>query len=915
MRPEDAYIQSKIPILPPQFRPVIEMDDGTLSNAGLNTLYRDVALVNKELKWQNETPFIPETLGAGAPGPDTLRQNLYDGVKALAGIGEPIAYYPGSRKPKGFVEQIKGPPAKKGFFQYNVLRRRQEPVGRGTIIPEPKLGLDEVGLPEEMAWTIFEPFVMRRLVSQSGISAIDASKEIENRTQSARAALEAEMAERPVLLNRAPSLHKFSIMAFKPQITEGRAIKIPPLVVKGFGADFDGDTMTVHVPVLQDAVDEAHRMLPSKNLYNPGSGAVMIQPQNEAALGLFLMSRDPGKRQEILNALPEGMRDKYKETILNKNGLRSMMEDLASSAPKDFGRVVDKLKAMGDEHTYQTGFTVGLKDLIPNIPERQQIFDATRNALSKIPTGTSVGREKAVALIQQADTDLKDAIDKRLGEQGNNLHLMVSSGSRGSPDQLKQIVSAPMLVDDHKGRKQPIPIMRSFSEGLPLSDYWSTLYGARAAATDKQLQTSKPGAFNKDIMAASITNVISEDDCHTTDGIDMPVEGMGSQDLSERFLAKDVRVGGTIIAHAGDQVTSSLLNTLRDRKVEDVKVRSPLTCRAPKGTCAKCYGLTENGSLPTIGTNVGAIAGQSLSEPLTQMTLRTIHGGGVSGSRTAVSGYEKVDKLFKMHQLKQGKATLAEEDGKITKIEDAVGGKNVYIGDSPDPHFIEKDLWEDGKLRVGGTVEKGDILSGGIVQPQELVRLKGMLPAQEYISDQIHDAFDKQGVKLKRKVVETVVRSVGNTTKILDPGGSTFIPGDVAPWTVVEDYNNSSLGDIPVDDSLGHTLLEDVPGAKKGEPISDRVKLLMQRLGKSKVTVGPKRIEHEPFLSGIQEVPFLRKDWMSQMGYRNIKDTIISGASEAWDSDLHGYAPVPGFAYGAEFGDAPGGRSKKEGVY
>lgn len=920
-RPEDVYVQSKIPVLPPQFRPVIEMDDGTLSNAGLNTLYRDTALVNNELKWHNDQQFIPDSMTS------EVRQNLYDGMKALAGIGNPIAYYPGSRRPKGVIEQIKGEPAKRGFYQYNILRRRQEPVGRGTIIPEPKLGVDEVGLPEEMAWKIFEPFIMRRLVTNSGLSPIDASKEVEARSSNARSALEAEMKDRPVILNRAPSLHKFSLMAFKPQLTDGRAIKIPPLVVKGFGADFDGDTMTVHVPVLPDAVKEAHGMLPSKNLYNPGTGGVMIQPQNEAALGLFMMSSDPTKRGEVLSVLPPELQAKYKDRVLNKKGLSDLMQDLAAAAPHDYGKVVDKLKMMGDEHTYQSGFTVGLKDLLPNVPEKDKIFEETRKKIYDMKVDTPQGREKAVQLISAANDEVKKILDKRLTEQGNNFHLMVRSGARGNIDQLKQIVSAPVLVDDHKGRPQPVPVLRSFAEGLPLSDYWSTLYGARAAAVDKQLQTSAPGAFNKDIMATSITTVVTHDPHgdEDHDGIRLPLK-TNDRDLTDRFLAENIKVGNTVLAHAGDQVSTQLLNTLRDRGVEDIKVRSPLTSRAPKGIYPKDYGLSENGQLPGIGTNVGAIAGQALSEPLTQMTLRTFHSGGVSGTRGAISGYEKIDKLFKMHQIKQGKATLAQRDGKVTKVEDLVGGKNVYLdtdGKDDAPHFIPKDLWEDGKIKVGTKVEAGQILSGGIVQPQELVKLKvnklgtreGMLEAQNYIVDQIHDAYHKQGVPIKRKVVETVVRSVGNTTKILDPGDSTFIPGEVAPWTEVEAYNKTKHGEVHLDDSLGHTLLEDLPGLKKGEPITDRVKSLLERMGKQKVTVGPKAIVHEPFLAGIERIPILRKDWMSQMGYQNLKDAIVGGAAEAHESDLHGFAPVPAFAYGAEFGEAPGNKSTKEGVY
>jgi len=908
LRPEDAYIQTKIPVLPPQFRPVIELEGGQLSNPGVNTLYRDVGLINNELEWQKTVPYLTDEIKA------ELREDLYNGTKAVAGLGDPIFRYPQKRSPKGLITQITGAPksGKEGMFIKKVLKRNQDLVGRGTIIPEPKLGLDEVGLPEEMSWNLFEPFVTRRLVNSAGKSPLMAAEEVRKRTPVAKAALEAEMAERPVLLNRAPSLHKFSIMAFKPRLTDGKAIKIPPLVVKGFNADFDGDAMTVHVPVLTEAVQEAERMLPSNNLFNPGTGGIMTQPQNEAALGLYMMSKDPQKSESIIKELPKPLQEKYRGVELNKKNLGNLMKDMAEVAPREHGKVIDKLKAMGDEHTYKTGFSVGINDLTPAIPERDKIFKKTEQSIAKLKLSDPKGVERAREILDKANGELEEAMKKRLGEQDNNFDLMVRSGARGNITQLKQIVSSPFMVPDHKGDPIPLPVTRSFAQGLKFSDYWNTLYGARTVATEKQLQTSVPGAFNKDIMAASITNVVADSDCKTSKGLEI---GIDSPDVEDRFLAKDVSVNGTIIARAGNPVTPGLLNTMRERHVGKVEVRSPLTCKLPKGTCAKCYGLTENGQLPAIGDNIGAISGQALSEPLTQMTLRTFHSGGVSQARGVATGYDKIDKLLKMQKIKRGKATLAQVSGKVESVKEAPGGtgKNVKIGKTT--HFIPNELWEPSMVRTGKSVEKGDILSAGLAQPNELADLKGMLPAQEYISSQVQDAYQKQGVPIKRRAVETVLRAVGNTTKVLDPGDSGFLPGDIAPYTAVEDFNNKSLGKKMIEEALGHRLQEDMPGVKKGTVITERVKNILERAGISKVEVGPKPIDHQPFLSGIQRAPLMRDDWMSQMGYQYLKDAIIEGAGSAGESDIHGYSPIPAFAYGAEFGDEPAGLSKKKGVY
>lgn len=914
LRPEEAYVLTKVPIIPPVFRPVVELQDGTLANPGINTLYRDLGLVNNELKWQNKTPYIGDGLK------QDLRRDLYKSVKAISGVNnpKPIAYYQKSRSPQGFVEQIKGKDSpKSGFFIGNVLRRQQNLVGRGTIIPDPKLGVDEVGLPEEMSWSLFEPFVMRRLVNQSYMDPNEASEEIEKRSPLAKSHLEQEMAERPVFLNRAPSLHKFSILSFKPRMVDGKAIKIPPTVVTGFNADFDGDAMTVHVPILEDAVKEANNMLPSNNLYNPGTGRIMLLPKNEAALGIYTMSKTPEGQEQIAAVLPQEAKKKWGGKVIGKNQLSSMLADVANEIPMEHGKVIDKLKAMGDEHTYRTGFTIGMKDLVPDIPEKDGIVKILKDASRKVNLSKPGDREKMTKLLNKADEELETAINKRLGEQGNSFHMMVQSGARGNMTQLKQIVSAPLVVNDHRGQVQMNPVTEPFSKGLPFSDYWRTLYGARQSVVDAQLQVSQPGAFNKDIMASSITNVIAKDDCGVKRGVTLnmkdPKGGVRYGDLEDRFLARDVKVNGSVIARGGDPVSSSLIDTLIDRKVDSLEVRSPTTCLLPEGTCSKCYGLNEFGNLPSIGDNIGATAGQSLSEPLTQMTLRSFHMGGVGP--TAISGYEKVDKLFKMHEIKRGKATLATKSGIVENIKDAPGkaGKIVTLGG--EEHYIEKGLWNPQKIRKGTKLTPGDIMSDGLVQPKELVKYKGMLAAQNYISSQVQEAYESQGIPMKRRNIEAVVRSVGNTTKVLDPGDSEFTYGDVAPWTVVNHYNNKSLGKMSIQDSVGHVLKEKIPGLREGSVIDEKSKTLLERSGISQVEVGPKLIRHAPFLSGVERLPMMRDDWMAQMGYRDLASAIVGGAANVSESDLHGYSPIPSFAYGAEFGADPEGQSEIKGVY
>lgn len=387
----------------------------------------------------------------------------------------------------------------------------------------------------------------------------------------------------------------------------------------------------------------------------------------------------------------------------------------------------------------------------------------------------------------------------------------------------------------------------------------------------------------------------------TKDGIDMEIDDTDAQD---RILSEDIKVGSRTIARAGDVVTANLVGKARQNRIKKIRVRSPVTCKMPKGTCSKCYGLDIDGRLPAIGDNIGAIAGQSLTEPLTQMVLRSMHHGGVAGAQK-LTGYEKIDKLVRMPKVIVGKATLAERDGKVTSIESApAGGKNVFIGDSK--HFVSPG--NPLKVRLGAKVKKGDPLSQGLIQPRELVQLKGMRSAQEYIVDELTNAYRETGVDLKKKNVEAVVRSLTDTTRVLDGGDSTHLYGDIIPFTAAEAFNQSAAGKVSIEEAMGKPLFKDHGPVKAGTKVGKRVAKILENLGHTEVSIGPDPIIHEPFVDGIKQLPMLNRDWMSQMGYHHLARGIKEGAGETWTSELHDYAPVPAFAYGAEFGEGKEGK-------
>ena len=344
---------------------------------------------------------------------------------------------------------------------------------------------------------------------------------------------------------------------------------------------------------------------------------------------------------------------------------------------------------------------------------------------------------------------------------------------------------------------------------------------------------------------------------------------------------------------------------LKTAGVKEVHARSPLTCHAEKGTCAKCYGIDSGGKLPSIGDNIGAIAGQSLTEPLTQMVLRSMHSGGVAGAGMKITGYDKIDKLVRLPKRIAGKATLAELAGVVTSIEDApAGGKNVFIDDTK--HFVSAN--NPLKVKKGTIMGPGDPISEGLIHPRELVDLKGMLPAQRYIAGELQAAYADTNVGIKAKNIETVVRTMTDTTTVLDGGDSDFVMGDVVPFTMAEAFNRKSDGKLPVNDAIGKTLFKKTGPFKKGTKVNKAVAKALEGLGEMDIQIGPMPILHKPFVEGIKQLPMLSKDWMAQLGYGHIAKGIKFGASEGWETDIHSYSPVPAFAYGAEFGQGEDGK-------
>ena len=895
--PREAYVLDKVPVLPPIFRPVSMMEGGDLNVDGLNLLYKDVAILTAKL--HQAIDVLPDEEVA------PLRKGVYDALEALMGtnsVADVGTTLDGSARPPGILTILAGRRSpKESYFHRKLLDRKQDISMRSVIIPDMTLHLDELGLPRKGAMKIFQPFVVKELRNQ-GFTPLAAKAEIERNTPLANRALEVAASKRPVLFKRDPVLHKFGIMAFKAKIIDSKkAIHIHPLVVGGFNADFDGDTMAIFVPVTQEAVDEAYGMMPSKNLFNPATGRVMYQPTLEGQLGLFLMTQMGKKtskkydtkaqalkaekdktilatdivtvddkrttvgRLKFNDALPKSIRsDKYltdPKIVMNSKRLQAVLRDLALKAPAEFAHTADRIKDLGFGHAYSTGFSFSLDDFGTLRTIRGKHL-AVASAAAKAARAKGMGKEatdaKLVSIYTKATNDIGTDAKAYLQTSGNKLYAMSLSGSKPSWSQVSQMITAPMLMQNAAGRVIPVPVTRSYGEGLDSAGYWTAASGARKGLIEKVQSVREPGALSKQIINTLIPLVVTTDDCGTTRGIAMKTS---SSDVVDRFTAKSHKVRGVTIP-ANTAVTPALLSRFKAAKIDVVSVRSPTKCTAAKGMCSKCYGLSDGGSPIALGENIGIVAGQAIGERSTQLSMRTFHTGGVAseagGAGGLVAGIGRVTQLLKMPKILPNKATLASMSGTVTGVKkSAVGGYDVAVGTQQ--HYVPHG--NGLSVKVGTTVRKGDSLSKGPIDPRELLSLTNMDRVQRYLTDELHDVYKSEGVK--RRSIEVVVRGLTNLGRVESAGEV----GD-AEGIIRNDYV-----------SLSHTNA-----------------LNAKNRGKSPIKVTPE-------LRGVETLPLDQTtDWLARMQYRKLRETMTRAANEGWKSDTHGLHPTPGIIYSAEFG-------------
>jgi DNA-directed RNA polymerase subunit beta' len=493
------------------------------------------------------------------------------------------------------------------------------------------------------------------------------------------------------------------------------------------------------------------------------------------------------------------------------------------------------------------------------------------------------------------------AADKRMTElvvdqipDDNGFKWMMQSGARGSPSKLKQLLGAPVIVEDISRRPFQNPVTRSYAEGLDPASYWSTLYGSRMGIIDRALSTVEPGALNKSLLHTTVNYTVTARDCGTKRGKRYRVD---SPDLVGRYLAEPAAGVGR-----DDPITPRIRSKLEKAGIQEVRVRTPLYCETPQGVCARCWGTDELGNEVQKGTNAGVISGQSITEPMTQMVLSAFHSGGQvkNTDQMASTQLEAIRGLLELPTGPRNKAIVAQKAGRIEKVEKtSVGGFDVTIAGKVHAVPPRKDLIDT--IREGAMIEAGDALSVGIKDPRDVMKLKGPYAAREHIADTLHQIYSGGGKRIPRKHFETVAAAVANTTRVrVAPEDSPYIAGDIAPLDEINRFNVTGASKkVPLREGRGKALLDDIEAVGGlGKILTDADLDRLSRLGMTTVNVNPDSVFHEPVLKGINMAPLTRKDFLSGMAFRNLKKVVTQGAAEGWTSDLRGGSPLPAFIYG-----------------
>ncbi|GLW65601.1 DNA-directed RNA polymerase subunit beta' [Actinomadura rubrobrunea] len=854
-----------IPVIPPDLRPMVQLDGGRFATSDLNDLYRRVINRNNRLK---------RLLDLGAPEiiVNNEKRMLQEAVDALfdnGRRGRPVTG-PGNRPLKSLSDMLKG---KQGRFRQNLLGKRVDYSGRSVIVVGPQLKLHQCGLPKQMALELFKPFVMKRLVDLNHAQNIKSAKRMVERARPVVwDVLEEVITEHPVLLNRAPTLHRLGIQAFEPQLVEGKAIQIHPLVCTAFNADFDGDQMAVHLPLSAEAQAEARiLMLSTNNILKPSDGKPVTMPTQDMVIGLYwlttesegalgegrafssvaeaIMAYDRGEldlQAKITVRLkdvppprgwqaPEGYepgrpyrlettlgRCLFNETLpddfpfvnyeVGKKQLSAIVNQLAENYPKvEVAAALDELKTAGFHWATRSGTTIAIEDVVVP-PNKQEILVTYEKRAEKVQREFNRGlitdeerRQELIEIWNKATADVAADMEAAFPKT-NPVWMMIQSGARGNPLQLRQIAGMRGLVSNPKGETIPRPIKSSYREGLSVVEFFISTHGTRKGLADTALRTADSGYLTRRLVDVAQDVIVREEDCGTDRTIPMRVaerDAAGNlvrpahaeTSLIGRTVAEDVEVDGTVLVQAGADLSDAVLTRLIEAGVEEVRTRSALVCEAKIGVCAACYGRSlATGKRVDVGEAVGIIAAQSIGEPGTQLTMRTFHTGGVAGA-DITHGLPRVQELFEA-RVPKGVAPISEVAGRV-KIDETEKTRKVVIvpDDGSDEVAYPVPMRSRLMVKEGEHVEVGQQLIHGVVNPHEVLRILGPRAVQLHLVQEVQEVYRSQGVSIHDKHIEVIVRQMLKRVNILESGDTELLPGDLVERPVFEETNRKVVAE------------------------------------------------------------------------------------------------------------------------
>lgn len=848
VKPE-AMILTILPVIPPDLRPMVQLAGGRFATSDLNDLYRRVINRNNRLK---------HLMSLGAP--EIILRNekrmLQESVDALIDASQRGSQVVSSPL-RSLSDMLRG---KQGRFRQNLLGKRVDYSGRSVIVVGPELKLSQCGLPKEMALEMFKPFVLREVIMRGLATNIKSAKRyIEKRPPEVFDILEEITKNHPVLLNRAPTLHKLGIQAFYPVLIEGSAIQLHPCVCAGYNADFDGDQMAVHIPLSKKAQEEAiELMMPHHNLLKPADGSPITLPNKEMALGIFyLTSMDERIRKseeemhyfagikDALLAFDLGtiaLREPIKVRI-EKNGKKELAETtvgrllfnellpetidyineavnasyikkLITSAMKshtseEIANLIDSIKHLGFYGATISGISVSVFDN-QIVEGKDEMIAEAEKKVAEIDEEYQQGLitlEEKKRLSNEVWLKYTDTIAEKTWNNitpDNPIRISIDSGgTRAGVEQLKQLSAMRGLIVDPLGKIVELPVKSNFREGLSIFEYVASARGSRKGLTDSALKTANAGYLTRRLVDVSHDMIVMEDDCGTTEGLTI-VNGEKDRTASfadrlvGRILAADVvSKNKKVVMKAGEEINDENVGQIIDAEVSEVVVRSPLYCKLSYGICANCYGWDFSTKKKVdLGVPVGVVAAQSIGEPGTQLTMRVRHFGGVVMS-DVTQGLPRVEELFEMRTPKN-LSPISEVSGRV-KIETTDEGYRISVKNTKiKPIEVQEyfvPLSATLAVKDGDEISAGTAFAEGYLDPKEVLKIGGLQSAQHYLITEVQKVYESQGIGINDKHFEVIIRKMSDKVVVETVGDTPLIPGDFVTRTKFEEMNAEILSE------------------------------------------------------------------------------------------------------------------------